>query len=309
MKIVFLDQATMGDDISFESLKSMGDFISWPMTSHEDVAERICDAEVVITNKVVLGKAEIDAASSLKLICVAATGTNNVDCNYAASKGIPVKNAKGYSTESVAQVTFAHILTLLDNMFYFDEYVKNGSYSNSGVFSNVKRSFNELNTMTFGIIGMGVIGRRVASIATAFGAKVQYYSTTGTAHCKEYPMVSLEYLLNTSDILSIHSPLNEKTMNLISSDQIKLMKKSAIIVNMGRGGIVNEADLAEAIDNGTIAGAATDVYEQEPVPYDHPYLRMRKKERIILTPHVGWASVQARKRLAEIIIDNIKSVC
>lgn len=308
MKIVFLDQATMGDDISFSQFEELGDYTGWPLTSPEEIADRISDAEVVIVNKVVLGKLEIDSAPRLRLICVAATGTNNIDSDYAASKGIPVKNVKGYSTESVTQITFAQILALLNHISYFDNYVKSGEYSKGKMYSNLQRQFSELSAMKFGIIGMGDIGRNVARIASAFGAEVQYYSTSGTAHCKDYPMVTFEELLNTSDIISIHSPLNEKTKNLITMREMKLMKSSALIVNLGRGGIVNERDLATAVDNGIIAGAAIDVFEKEPLPADHPFLLMNNPDRLLLTPHVGWASVQARTRLAGMIVGNIKSI-
>jgi len=308
MKIVFLDQATMGDDISFTQFEELGDYTGWPLTSPEEIAERISDADVVIVNKVVLGKQEIDSAPRLRLICVAATGTNNIDSEYAASKGIPVKNVKGYSTESVTQITFAQILALLNHIQYFDNFVKSGEYSRGKMYSNLQRQFSELSSMKIGIIGMGDIGRNVARIATAFGAEVQYSSTSGVAHCKDYPMVPFEELLRTSDIISIHSPLNEKTKNLITMKEMKLMKSSAMIVNIGRGGIVNERDLASAVDEGIIAGAAIDVFEKEPFPSDHPFLLMSHPDRILLTPHVGWASVQARTRLAGMIVQNIKSI-
>jgi glycerate dehydrogenase len=307
MKIVFLDQATMGDDISFKPFEELGDYHGWPLTSPDEVVSRISDAEVVIVNKVVIGKPEIDAAPRLKLICVAATGTNNIDVEYALSKGIPVKNVKGYSTESVTQITFSLILALLDHILYFDSFVKSGEYSRGKMYSNLQRQFSELNTMVFGIIGMGDIGKNVARIATAFGAKVQYYSTSGVAHCKDYPMVKLNELLGTSDIISIHSPLNDRTKNLITIKELRMMNNSAIIVNIGRGGIINEADLARAIDEGVIAGAAVDVYEKEPLPVDHPYLKIKNSDRILLTPHVGWASIQARTLLASKIAENIKS--
>ena len=221
----------MGDDISFVQFEELGDYTGWPLTSPEEIAERISDAEVVIVNKVVLGKPEIDSAPRLRLICVAATGTNNIDSEYAASKGIPVKNVKGYSTDSVTQITFAQILALLNHIQYFDNFVKSGEYSRGKMYSNLQRQFSELSIMKFGIIGMGDIGRNVARIATAFGAEVQYSSTSGKAHCRDYPMVSFEDLLRTSDIISIHSPLNEKTKNLITMQEMKLMKNSAVLLS------------------------------------------------------------------------------
>ncbi|MCK9305089.1 MAG: D-2-hydroxyacid dehydrogenase [Bacteroidales bacterium] len=307
MKIVFLDAATMGEDISLSSIESLGELVCWPSTPGEDVKERIKEADIVITNKVVITKDSIDSAPNLKLICVAATGTNNVDIEYAGKKGIPVRNAVGYSTESVLQITFTLILGLLSKLKYFDNYVKDGSYSSSGIYTNVKEIFCEIKGKKFGIIGMGNIGSRVASVASAFGAEICYYSTSGTNHCVEYPSVSLKELLSGSDIVSIHAPLNPATNNLISLEQMGWMKKNAILINMGRGGIVNEKDLAYAIDNGLIAGAGVDVFVKEPFDSDHPYMMMEHKERVLFTPHIGWASAEARKRVVEIVTSNIRT--
>lgn len=307
MKIVFLDAATLGEDANFSELEKLGTFVSYSLTEESDVISRIKDTHVVIVNKVKLGKREIDSAQNLKLICVAATGTNNIDSEYATKKGIPVKNVVNYSTDSVAQITFGSLLTLINSSIYFDSIVKDGSYSNSGHFTDTGRSFFELKGKNFGIIGMGNIGKRVAAIASAFGCNVFYYSTGGVAHCKEYPSVSLSELLAKSDIVSIHSPLNEKTQNLISLKELKAMKTSALLINMGRGGIVNEKELAQALNYGLIAGAVIDVYEDEPIPEGHPYLSLKNPEKIVLTPHIGWASIEARKLLIEKLVANIKS--
>ncbi|MEN6617958.1 MAG: D-2-hydroxyacid dehydrogenase [Rikenellaceae bacterium] len=308
MKIVFLDSATLGTDISFSPIEALGQLKCFSSTSPEEVTERIKNADVVIVNKVLIGKTAIDAASNLKLICVAATGMNNVDISYANSMGIPVKNAVAYSTESVAQITFSHILGLVCNLQYFDRTVKSGEYSKSKHFTCTDRTFFELKGKNFGIIGMGTIGKRVAEIATMFGARVSYYSTNGVPHCKEYPSLSLDELLAKSDIISIHAPLNDKTKNLISLEQLKRMKTSAFIVNMGRGGIINEEDLVKALNFDIIAGAAVDVYEKEPIPSDHPYLKIKDTEKIILSPHIGWASKEARELLIDMIAANIKSI-
>jgi glycerate dehydrogenase len=270
--------------------------------------ERVKEADILIVNKVIIGKKEIDSAPNLKLICVAATGTNNVDIPYASSKGIKVKNAVSYSTESVAQITFAHILSLVCNMPYFDNHVKNGDYCQSKHFTNTEKTFFELKGKVFGIIGMGNIGKRVAQIASVFGAKVVYYSTSGVPHNIDYPSVTLDELLLKSDIISIHSPLNEKTKNLISLPQLKMMKTTAYIVNMGRGGIINEEDLAKALDFDLIAGAATDVYVNEPISENHPFLKLKRRDKIVLSPHIGWASKEARKLLIEMIAENIKAI-
>ena len=304
MKIAFLDAATMGD-VSFEPFERLGDFIRYETSTPEQARERVKDLDVLLINKVLVDKDLIDSAPNLKLICIAATGTNNIDIEYAASKGIPVRNAVGYSTDSVVQNTFMHILSLVGGAPYFDGSVKSESYSRSGMFTDPHWNWWELAGKTIGIIGMGNIGRKVAGVAEAFGMKVCYYSTSGTGHCKEYPCLSLEELLQISDVVSIHAPLNERTANLIGKEQIAMMKSSAYLVNAGRGAIVVEADLAEAVDNGVIAGAGIDVFVQEPIPEDHPYLRMKHPERMRLSPHIAWASIEARKRLIDIMAENI----
>ena len=305
MKIVFLDAATMGD-VSFEPFERLGEFVSYPTSTPEQARERVADADVVMINKVLVNKDLIDAAPALKLVCVAATGVNNIDVEYAASKGIPVRNVAGYSTDSVAQSTFMHILSLAGGAPYFDESVKSGSYSRSGMFTDPNWNWTELVGKTIGIIGMGNIGRKVAAIAQAFGMEVCYYSTSGTAHCKDYPCLPLDELLKVSDIVSVHAPLNERTLNLLGAREFAMMKPTAYVVNAGRGAIIVEKDLADAVDNGVIAGAGIDVFVQEPIPEDHPYLKMKHPERMRLAPHVAWASVEARKRLVAMMADNVR---
>lgn len=305
MKIVFLDAATMGN-VSFEPFERLGEFVSYQTSTAEQARERVKDADVLMINKVLVNKELIDAAPALKLICVAATGVNNIDIEYAASKGIPVRNVAGYSTDSVAQTTFMHILSLAGGAPYFDDSVKSGNYSRSGMFTDPNWNWWELTGKTIGIIGLGNIGKKVAKIAEAFGMKVCYYSTSGTAHCKDYPCLSLEDLLSQSDIVSVHAPLNERTDGLLGAKEFSMMKPTAFVINMGRGAIIVEADLAEAVDNGTIAGAGIDVFIQEPVPENHPYLTMKHPERMRLTPHVAWASVEARTRLVAMMADNVR---
>ena len=305
MKIAFLDAATMGD-VSFEPFEQLGDFTRYENSTPEEARERVRDLDVLLINKVLVDKELIDSAPNLKLICIAATGVNNIDVEYAASKGIPVRNAVGYSTDSVVQTTYMHILSLVGGAPYFDDSVKSGSYSRSGMFTDPNWNWWELAGKTIGIIGMGNIGSKVARIADAFGMKVCYFSTSGTGHCKEYPCLPLEELLAISDIVSIHAPLNERTNRLIGKEQLAMMKPSAYLVNVGRGAIVVEEDLAEAVDNGVIAGAGMDVFVQEPIPEDHPYLRMKHPERMRLTPHIAWASIEARSRLIGIMADNIR---
>ncbi len=303
-KIVFLDAATLGNT-SLAKIEREGQLVCYPYTEPEDLFPRIKDAEIVITNKVYIGKEQIDAAPSLKLICVAATGTNNVDIPYATSKGIPVKNVAGYSTESVVQITYALLLSLCCHIEYYDNAVKSGSYSAGHSFTDVSKTYMELSGKTMGIIGLGTIGKRVADIASAFGMNVVYYSTSGIARSERYKMVSLEELLKVSDVVSIHAPLNAKTNNLLTLNELKLMKPTAFLVNIGRGGIVNEADLATAVGERIIAGAGVDVYTKEPIPHNSPYLMLADKSSFILTPHIGWASAEARERLVSLMADNI----
>ena len=304
MKIAFLDAATMGN-VSFEPFERLGDFIRYDRSSPEEARERVKDIDVLLINKVCVDRELIDAAPSLKLICIAATGVNNIDVDYAASKGIPVRNVAGYSTDSVVQSTFMHILSLVGGAPYFDRSVKSGDYSRSGMFTDPNWNWWELAGKTIGIVGLGNIGKKVACIAEAFGMKVCYYSTSGTGHCKDYPCLSLDELLRTSDIVSVHAPLNERTLNLIGEAELAMMKPSAYLVNMGRGAIIVEDALARAVDEGVIAGAGIDVFVKEPIPEDHPYLQMKHPERMRLAPHVAWASIEARQRLVGIMADNI----
>lgn len=304
MKMVFLDAATMGD-VSFAPLERLGSLVCYDSSTPEEALERVSDCDVLIVNKVRVTPELIDAAPDLKLICETATGVNNIDIEYAAKKGIPVRNVAGYSTPTVAQATFMHILSLVGSAPYFDDAVKSGRYSASGMFTDVSVNWWELAGKTIGIIGMGNIGRKVAQIAEAFGMSVCYFSTSGTSHCKDYPSLPLEQLLAQSDIVSVHAPLNERTDALIGEKELAMMKSSAYIVNMGRGGIVVEEALVKAVDEGVIAGAALDVYSVEPLPEDSCYLKARHPERFRFAPHVAWASEEARARLLGMVAENI----
>lgn len=304
MKITFLDAATVGDT-SLAPIEALGELTCWPKSTAEEALQRVGDCNVLIVNKVKVTKDLLDAAPELKLVCEAATGVNNIDLAACEARGVPVRNVAGYSTESVVQETFMHILSLLGNAPYFDAAVKSGSYSASGLFTDVSRPFTEMHGKRIGIIGMGAIGSRVAEVASAFGMNVVYYSTSGTGHCHKYPSISLEELMSTSDVISIHAPYNERTAGLVSERQLRMMKPSAVIVNMGRGGIVNEAALAKVINEGAIGGAALDVFETEPVPADNPLLHTIHPELLRFTPHTAWASIEACSRLIRAIADNI----
>lgn len=305
-KIVILDGKTLGE-LDFDKLREFGELAYYDTTKPEEVVERIKDANIVLTNKVVLNENNLKEAKNLELICETATGFNNIDIVYAKNNNIAVTNVAGYSTNTVAQHTFATVLSLYDKLSYYDNYVKSGDYAKSGLFTNVSKPFYELEGKTWGIIGFGAIGKKVAKIAEVFGVNVIYYSTSGKNSNSEYKRVDFKALLDQSDIISIHAPLNKDTQGLINYDALKNMKKSSILVNMGRGPIVVEADLAKALDEELIAGAVLDVFEVEPIKEDNPLISIRNKENLVVTPHIAWASVEARVRLFEEVINNIKA--
>lgn len=304
MKIIFLDVSSIGD-ASLDEIKKLGELICFPTSTPEEARSRVADADVIITNKVVVDEALLDCAPKLRLICEAATGVNNIDTEAAARRGIKVKNVAGYSTESVVQLTFAMIMNMVCRTDEHSRWIKDGHYSASPIFTNVDNPYMELADKTMGIIGMGTIGHRVAEVALAFGMNVIYYSTSGTSHCTDFPSVSLDDLLSHSDIISIHAPLNDRTRNLLDAPQFGKMKPSAYLVNIGRGGIANERALADAISAERIAGAALDVFTKEPIDRDNPLLHTAHPERLTLTPHIGWASLEAIKRLIKSIAKNI----
>lgn len=305
-KIVILDGQTLGE-LDFDLLKEFGDVVYYATTKAEEVAYRIKDAHIVLTNKVVLNEENLKEAKNLELICETATGFNNIDIEYAKNNNIAVTNVAGYSTNTVAQHTFATVLSLYDKLPYYDSFVKSGEYANSRLFTNVSVPFYELEGKTWGIIGLGAIGRRVAKIAEAFGVNVIYYSTSGKNSNSDYKRVDFDELLKISDIISIHAPLNNNTKGLINYDALNKMKKTSILVNMGRGPIVVEKDLARAIDEELISGAALDVFEVEPISSENPLVLSKNKDRLLLTPHIAWASIEARNRLFNEVINNIKA--
>ena len=305
MKIVFLDASTVGDT-PLDEISALGELVCYPTSTREEALARVSDCEVLIINKIIVDEELVTAAPRLKLICEAATGVNNIDLEAAAERGIPVKNVAGYSTDSVVQETFMHILSLAGNGPYFDGAVKSGAYSNGPIFTDLSRPFYELTGKTMGIIGLGTIGTKVAKVAEAFGMNVIYYSTSGTSHNREYPSVPLDELMWSSDVISVHAPYNSRTAGLVGAKELALMKPTAFIVNMGRGGIIDEAALAQAVDEGRIGGAALDVYVREPLPADNPLLHTRHPEKLRFTPHTAWASVEARKRLISAIAANIR---
>lgn len=296
----------MGDIPNLKHLEKFGTVTFYPDTQPNQTLERMKSADVVITNKVKIDRSMMAACPHLRLICVAATGMNNVDLVAATERGIAVRNVKGYSTDSVAQVTFALLLSLLNSPNYYHSYVQSGQYSRESIFTHLGRPFWELSGKRFGIVGLGEIGRKVAGIASAFGSEVVYYSASGVTQEAAWLRVDFPTLLKTCDVISIHAPLSEKTQGLFTYDALCQMKPSAILLNASRGGIVVEEDLARALDDNRIAGAGIDAFVTEPIPADHPYLKLKHPEKIILAPHVGWSSIEARTRLMDGVCRNIQ---
>ena len=305
MKIVLLDALTFGEtDLS--GFDALGEIEVYQTTSAKEVQERITGCDVIVTNKVVINDTHMQNTPSLKLICVAATGMNNVDLEAAKSRSIEVKNVAGYSTDSVIQHTFSMLFYLVGHSRYYDKYVKDGSYSKSPIFTDVSKPFFEIKSKKWGIIGLGDIGRGVANIASSFGAEVFYYSTSGRNRTEDYQRMNLDELLKSCDIISIHAPLNEQTNNLLDYEQLLTCKDGAIVLNLGRGGIINEEAVARIVDEKNIC-FGLDVLTKEPMLENHPLLSVKNKENIYVTPHIAWASVEARDKLIHSVIENIKS--
>ena len=303
MQIVLLDALTFeGTDLS--AFSELGEVVVHDTTSKEETLTRITNANVIVTNKVVITKEMMQEAKNLKLICIAATGMNNVNLLSAKELGIEVKNVAGYSTDSVIQHTFAMLFYLLGHSRYYDESVKSGEYSRSKIFTDVSQPFFEVKGKKWGIIGLGNIGKGVAKIADAFGAEVLYYSTSGIKRKEAYESISLETLLQTCDIITIHAPLNEKTQNLLGYGELQKCKEGATILNLGRGGIIDEDAVVKIIDEKNLA-FGLDVLSQEPMRENHPLLSVKNSERLYITPHIAWTSVEARDTLIASVVENI----
>lgn len=307
MKIALLDKVTLGEVDGFSALESIGDVSYFDTTTPAQTLGRVIDTEIIITNKVVIDRTIMEQCRALKLICVAATGTNNVDLEAAKELGVEVKNVVGYSTKSVAQHTFTLLLALIGQVSYFDKYVKSGEYAQSPVFTNLGKEYWELSGKTIGIIGLGNIGKEVAKIAVVFGMEVQYYSTSGKNLNTDYKSVALEKLLASSDVVSIHAPLNENTLNLIGEKELHQMKSTSILLNTGRGGIVDEEALIVALNNNIIAAAGLDVLAKEPIKPDYLLNQLKDSSKLLITPHIAWASKEARVTLLKGVLANIKA--
>lgn len=298
---------SLGADVNLEKIEDLGETIVYDKGCDEENAIRIKDADIVISNKILMNEQLLKDCDKLKLICLTATGTNNVDFDYVNKRGIKVANVKGYSTESVAQHTFAMLFYLFEQLAKYDTYVKSGEYAKAELFSFFGYRYHELYGKTWGIIGLGTIGKRVAKIAEAFGCRIIYYSTSGNNSCSEYERAELDELLKESDVISIHAPLNAATENLIGEKELKLMKKSAVLLNLGRGKIVNEYALYYALLNNELMAAGLDVLSVEPIEAENPLLKIQDSGRLLITPHIGWGTIEARQRCADEVAENIRT--
>ena len=305
MKLTLLDADTLGSDLDLTPLEAFGELEIYDITTPEETADNIAGADVILTNKVVIDRALMEANPTLKLICITATGMNNIDLEAAADLGIAVKNVAGYSTDSVTQHTFAMLLHIAEKMEYYSLYARGGAWSQSLTFTHLEQPFSQIKGKRWGIIGMGTIGQNVARIATAFGAEVVYHSTSGANTGQPYEHMDLETLLTQSDIISIHAPLNDHTANLLHAENLPLMKERAILINVGRGGIIDETALAAELDRRELY-AGLDVTETEPIPPWNPLMHIQHTERLLMTPHIAWASVESRQKLLEGVVNNIE---
>ena len=303
MKIVVLDRSSVGEDVSVEAIKQFGEVDFYNSTPDELVAERIADANIVVANKSPMNESTMKDAKQVKMICQLSTGYDNVDIEYCKNRGIHVANARNYSTAAVAQHTVALALSVLENLPYYDNYVKSGAYASQPRFAHFKPWY-ELEGKTWGIAGMGNIGRRVAKAAEALGCKVIFYATSGHSDCRDYERVDWDTLLAQSDILSLHCPLFAETEKMIDAAAIAKMKDGAILLNTARGGLLDEQAVADALDSGKLYAAGLDVVAVEPILPDNPLL---KAKNCLLTPHIAWATFAARKRLMGVLEENLRA--
>lgn len=307
MKIALLEKQNLGMDLDYSALEKLGETVFYDNADEEQTKALAADVDILLVNKVKMNEAVLKDAAKLKLICECATGVDNIDLNYTKSRGIPVTNVKGYSTSVVAQHTFALLFYVMEKLNKYDAFVKSGEYTKSGRFTCLNWSFMELEGKTWGIIGLGEIGKKVARIARAFGCRVIYYSTSGKNSNQDFEQVDFDTLLKQSDIVSVHAPLTENTRNLMDKAAFAKMKSTAYFINVGRGGIVEEAALAAALEEGEIAGAGLDVVSAEPIKEENPLSRVKDSGRLVITPHIAWASKEARQRLIDEVVKNIEA--
>ena len=307
MKLVILERNSLGTDIDVSCFERFGDVMVYGNTVRHQVAERVKDAEIIMSNKAPLVEETLKDAASVKLICLFATGYDCVDLEYCRSRGIKVANVVDYCTDAVSQHTFAMLFYLLEHLRHYDEYVKSGAYGAQDRFSNFDLPFTELTGKTWGIVGMGHIGRKVAAIAQAFGCRVIFYSASGKSTCTDYERVDLDTLLASSDVLSLHCPLSERTRGLSDKKALEKMKRTAILLNVARGPVINNSDLYWALQNEEIAGAGLDVLEKEPITSDNLLGRIQDSNRLLITPHMAWATTEARTRIVEEVCRNVEA--
>ena len=307
MKLVILERNSVGTDVNVSCFEKFGEVTCYPNTVAANTSERVKDADIILANKAPLNESTLKDAPNVKLICLLATGFDNVDLAYCKSRSIKVTNVVNYCTSTVAQHTLLLALALSEKIAFYDDYVKSGAYSAQDRFSNFDRTFYDLEGKTWGIIGMGTIGRRVAGLAQAFGCRVIFYSASGKSTCTDYERVEFDTLLQESDILSLHCPLSDWTRGLINKDALSKMKETAILVNVARGPVVDTQALYDALVADQIAGAGLDVLEQEPMAKDNPLARIKDSSKLIITPHMAWASLESRTRLVDEVVKNIEA--
>ena len=304
MEIVVLDRSSMGEDTPFDALKKFGNLKIYDFTESSVLFERVEQCDVLITNKIKITSEVISAAKSLKLICVFATGYDNIDIVAAKKRGIAVCNVPGYSTDSVVLFTLATALSLYSHLFEYNDYVKSGKYTDSGIANRLIPVYHELSGKTWGIVGYGNIGKAVAKVARAFGMKVIVNKRTPVSECE---CVDIDTLCKRSDIISLHCPLNEETRGIINEKRISLMKKDVLLINSARGAVVDECAVAEAVKKGIVGGFGCDVYSVEPFLKNHPYTEIMNYKNVILTPHAAWGAYEARVRCVNAIASNIQA--
>lgn len=303
MKITVLDKSTLGADIDLSPIYALGEVLEFERTAPDEIAERIKDTDVVIINKIKLNESNLKDAENLKLICVAATGYDNIDTTYCNNAGIALYNVPGYSTDSVAQVTLSMVLSLVTHLKEYTAFAHSGEYTKSGIANKLTPVYHELSSLTWGVVGGGGIGTKVAKIAEAIGCKVLMCRRKQEG---DFELADIDTICKECDVISLHVPLSDETRNLINADRIASMKKTAIVINTARGAVADEKALAEAVKNGNIGGIGIDVYSVEPFGEDHPYNEILRLDNVILTPHMAWGSYEARNRCVRIMAENIK---
>lgn len=306
--IAFLDAQTLDlGDLDMRPLSRLGRYLAIPKCSRGKIPPKARGAEIVVTNKVFLGKRELKNLPKLRLIAVSATGVNNIDLEAAQAAGVGVCNVAGYSTQTVVEHTLMFLLSCAHRLPAHDRAVKSGRWSRSPIFTLLDYPFTDLEGKTLGIIGHGTIGKKVARLARAFSMKILVGKIPGRRYPKSKDRVGLKELLKRSDFVSLHCALTPQTRGLINRERLALMKPGAYLLNLARGPVVVEAHVAQALERGRLSGYAADVTEQEPIPKAHPFLKKSLQDKVLLTPHVAWASRESRQRLVDEIGKNIEA--